>query len=76
MSRTQPPSPRVPAPNGKRPNGGLFTPDELAERWSVPKSQVYRLAREGKLPAVRIGRYVRFAETAVERFEEEGGADA
>jgi excisionase family DNA binding protein len=54
----------------------LLTPDELAARWSVPKSQCYRLAREGKLPAVRIGRYVRFAVAAVERFEEEGGADA
>lgn len=54
----------------------LLTPDALAERWSVPRSQVYRLAREGKLPAVRIGRYVRFAVDDVERFEREGGADA
>lgn len=51
----------------------LLTPVELADRWGVPKSQVYRLAREGRVPAVWIGRYVRFRPAEVEAFEAAGG---
>ena len=51
----------------------LLTADQLAERWQVPKSHVYRLAREGKLPVVSLGRYKRFRLAAVEAFEREGG---
>lgn len=54
-------------------NGQLLTPDDLAERWSVPKSQVYRLTREGKLKPVCLGRYYRYRLGAVEDFEEHGG---
>jgi excisionase family DNA binding protein len=43
----------------------LLTPDELAEMLAIPRSQIYRLAREGDLPAVRLGRYVRFDEEEV-----------
>lgn len=53
--------------------GQLLTADQLAERWQVPKSHVYRLAREGKLPVVSLGRYKRFRLAAVEGFELEGG---
>lgn len=53
--------------------GQLFTADQLAERWQVPKSHVYRLAREGKLPVVSLGRYKRFRLAAIEAFELEGG---
>jgi len=52
----------------------LLTADELAERWSVPKAQVYRLTRDGKIPAtVRIGRYYRYARAGIEAFEADGG---
>jgi len=54
----------------------LLTAADLAERWQVRPSAVYRLAREGRLPTVRVGRYVRFRAEAVEAFELEGGADA
>jgi excisionase family DNA binding protein len=50
----------------------LITADKLAERWQVPRSQVYRLAREGRVPTVRVGRYMRFHEAAVEAFEKHG----
>jgi excisionase family DNA binding protein len=56
--------------------GRLLTADELAERWQVPTAQVYRLARDGRLPAVSIGRYRRFALAAVESWEQSGGAAA
>lgn len=51
----------------------LLTPEQLSERWSVPKTHVYRLAREGRIPSVRLGKYVRFTPAAIEAFEREGG---
>ncbi len=51
----------------------LLTADDLAARWQVPKSHVYRLAREGRLPTVELGRYRRFTIAAVESFEAGGG---
>jgi excisionase family DNA binding protein len=61
-----------------RANGSdcLLTADELAQRWQVPKAQVYRLTREGLIPAVRLGRYYRYARTAIASFEAAGGAKA
>jgi excisionase family DNA binding protein len=64
----------VAAPVG--PPGRLLTAEELAERWRVPKAQVYRLSREGCLPAVRIGRYYRYRLPAVEQWERDGGGAA
>ena len=54
----------------------ILTVEQLAARWQVPRTQVYRLAREGSLPVVRLGRYKRFTLEAVERFEREGGLAA
>jgi excisionase family DNA binding protein len=50
----------------------LLTADQLAERWQVPKAHIYRLARTGKIPLVRLGRYFRFRLDAIETWEEEG----
>jgi excisionase family DNA binding protein len=47
----------------------LLTADQLAERWQVPKSHVYRLTREGLIPTVRLGRYYRYRPDAIERWE-------
>lgn len=49
--------------------GQLLTADQLAERWQVPKSHVYRLTREGEIPAVKLGRYYRYRLDQIERFE-------
>ncbi len=40
----------------------------LAERLGVRPGRVYQLVREGVIPAVRIGRSVRFDEEQVEDF--------
>jgi excisionase family DNA binding protein len=48
----------------------LLTAAQLAERWQVPTSHVYRLAREGRVPCVELGRYKRFSLAAIEQFEE------
>ena len=53
--------------------GQLLTADQLAERWQVPKAQVYRLTRDGRLPCVQLGRYYRFTLVAIEAFELDGG---
>jgi excisionase family DNA binding protein len=49
--------------------GQLLTAEQLAERWQVPKSQVYRLTRDGAIPTVKLGRYYRYRLDQVERFE-------
>ena len=66
-----------PPPSGALEGGSqasfLLTADQLAERWQVPKAHVYRLAREGRLPTVELGRYRRFRFEAIAAFEADGG---
>lgn len=50
-------------------NGQLLTAEQLADRWQVPKSQVYRLTRDQRIPAVRLGKYYRYRVDAIEAFE-------
>jgi excisionase family DNA binding protein len=47
----------------------LLRAEQLAERWQVTSAHVYRLTREGAIPAVRIGRYYRYRLDAIEQFE-------
>ena len=49
--------------------GQLLKAEQVAERYQVPVSQIYRLTREGHLPAVKLGRYYRYSQTALEQFE-------
>lgn len=60
-----------PTPDATR----LLTAEDLAERWSVPKTHPLRLAREGKLPCVRLGKYVRFRVEDIVTFERDGGTE-
>lgn len=46
--------------SGSREPGRLLTAGEVAARWSCSVSQVYSLARSGRLPVVRLGGSVRF----------------
>lgn len=54
----------------------LLTAEQVAARWQVSKFHVYRLARQGKVPTVAIGRYYRFRLAALVEWEEAGGAPA
>lgn len=47
----------------------LLTAEELADRWQVPASHVYRLARRDDIPVVRLGRYYRFRLDEIEAWE-------
>ena len=49
----------------------LLTAEEVAERLKVPRTWVYRAAREGELPSVRCGRYRRFDADDVDHWIEE-----
>lgn len=52
-------------------SGRLLTADEVAAKLQVPRTWVYRAAREGDLPSVSCGRYRRFEMTDVERWIDE-----
>jgi len=44
----------------------LLTADEVAEMLRVDRSWVYSATRSGRIPHIRLGRYVRFSEAAIE----------
>jgi excisionase family DNA binding protein len=43
----------------------VFDIDELAAYLKIPKSTVYKLVREGKIPAQKVGRHWRFHREAI-----------
>jgi excisionase family DNA binding protein len=45
----------------------LMTAGELAERLNLPESWVRTEERAGRIPSVRLGRYVRFSVREIER---------
>jgi len=53
------------ATNGAPDGFKLLTAEEVAEMLSVPERWVRDASREGRLPRVQLGRYVRFRREAV-----------
>ncbi len=51
----------------------LLTAGQAAERLDVTLARLYELARTGTLPAVRIGRQIRFSPDALSEWIESGG---
>ena len=47
---------------------GLLTPQETAEQLGVQVRTIYRLRKEGALPAVHVGRWVRFDPEDVQQY--------
>jgi excisionase family DNA binding protein len=60
----------IPAPVAVAPtvDAEMLTAEQLATRYSTPKSLFYELARRGDLPHVRLGHYVRFRRADVEQW--------
>lgn len=54
------------APSGRRPEGRLLTVSEVAELLRINKSTVYRMAKQGRLPATRVGRQWRFRKSVLD----------
>jgi excisionase family DNA binding protein len=48
----------------------VLTIDELAVYLKIPKSTLYKLAREGKVPSNKIGRHWRFQKRSIDRWLE------
>jgi excisionase family DNA binding protein len=46
----------------------LLTAEDVAEMLGVPTDYVYALARDDRIPHVRLGRYRRFREESIERW--------
>ena len=42
------------------PNSDILTVEEVAGLLKIPRSSVYKLAQEGKIPAQKVGRHWRF----------------
>lgn len=53
----------------------LLDAAEVGRRWGVPAAHVLRLAREGRLPVTRLGKYRRFRIEALEEWEAAGGTE-
>lgn len=51
--------------------GSVLTVDELAEYLKIPKSTLYKLAQEGKVPGQKVGRHWRFRKEAIDRWLDE-----
>jgi excisionase family DNA binding protein len=46
----------------------LLTAAEVAQKFAITQASVYRLTREGVLPAVRLGRRYRYDPAALDEF--------
>lgn len=55
----------------KETQSGVLTIDELAVYLKIPKSTLYKLVREGKIPSQKIGRHWRFRKQAIDRWLDE-----
>ena len=51
--------------------GEVFTILELSSYLKIPKSTLYKLVREGKIPSQKIGRHWRFRKGAIDHWLEE-----
>lgn len=51
--------------------GDVLTIEELAAYLKIPKSTLYKLVREGKIPSQKVGRHGRFQRGAIDRWLEE-----
>ena len=46
----------------------LLTPDEVADRLRIARKTVVVMAREERIPCIRIGRFVRFDPNEIDRW--------
>lgn len=51
--------------------GGVLTIEELSAYLKIPKSTLYKLVREGKIPSQKVGRHWRFRKMAIDRWLDE-----
>lgn len=54
----------------------VLTIDELAAYLKIPKSTLYKLVREGKIPSQKIGRHWRFRKAAIDHWLDDSPMDS
>ena len=52
-------------------NNSVMTIDELSVYLKIPKSTLYKLAQEGRLPGHKVGRHWRFRKETIDRWLDE-----
>jgi len=55
---------------GKEPES-IMTIEEVADYLKIPKSTVYKLAQEGKIPCQKVGRHWRFRKDTIDKWLDE-----
>jgi excisionase family DNA binding protein len=50
----------------------LLTPEEVSERFQIKPCQVKQLARQGKIPAAKVGKFWRFPEDSLRDWMKNG----
>jgi excisionase family DNA binding protein len=53
----------------------LLTPEQVSERFQIRVRQVKELARQGRIPAIKIGRTWRFSEAVLVEWVRNGRKD-
>ena len=51
---------------------GVMNVEEVAEYLRIPRSSVYKLAKERRIPSQKVGRHWRFRREALDRWLEAG----
>jgi len=54
-------------------HGDVLTIDELSGYLKIPKSTLYKLVREGKVPCQKVGRHWRFGKEAIDEWLKQMG---
>ncbi len=52
----------------------ILTIDELSKYLKIPKSTVYKLCQEGKVPGQKVGRHWRFHKEVIDSWIKEGSS--
>ena len=55
--------------------GDVLTIKEVADYLRIPKSTLYKLVRESKIPSQKVGRHWRFRKKAIDRWLESTRVD-
>ena len=53
----------------------VLTIKELSEYLKIPKSSLYRLAQEGKVPGQKVGKHWRFLRSRIDRWLQESDGE-
>ena len=55
--------------------GDVLTIEELSAYLKIPRSTLYKLVREGRIPSQKVGRHWRFRKEAIDRWLDEMRAE-